>query len=138
MIDDAYYAALELVARIDEGVTLGTHHYRTKAGALLTTLDEVVRAILENNLMEPTNENHNISGYPAHISQPIDIHLAGVAGIETRSPNGGTPPADHPASGGTDRGIGGGTREAAPGSDKAVSVAGRGLVCDGYDSGLGE
>ena len=46
-----YYAALKLVARIDEDLTRGTHHYRTKAGALLTTLDEVVRAILDDNLL---------------------------------------------------------------------------------------
>jgi len=46
-----YYAALELVARIDEDLTRGIRHYRTKAGLLLTTLDEVVQAILDDNLM---------------------------------------------------------------------------------------
>lgn len=46
-----YNAALELVARIDEDLTRGIRHYRTKAGRLLTTLDEVVRAILEDNLL---------------------------------------------------------------------------------------
>ncbi len=46
-----YFAALELVARIDEDLTRGIRHYRTKAGVLLTTLDEVVRAILDDNLL---------------------------------------------------------------------------------------
>jgi hypothetical protein len=47
----AYYAALELVARIDEDLTRGVRHYRTKAGELLITLDEVIRAILDDNLL---------------------------------------------------------------------------------------
>lgn len=53
----AYYAALKLVARIDEDLTKGTRHYRTKAGTLLTTLDEVVRAILDDNLLLPEESN---------------------------------------------------------------------------------
>lgn len=48
-----YYAILELVARIDTELTRRTRHYRTKAGRLLTTLDEVIRAILDGELMEP-------------------------------------------------------------------------------------
>lgn len=48
--EDAYYAALKLVTRIDEDLTKGIRHYRNKAGILLTTLDEVVRAILDNDL----------------------------------------------------------------------------------------
>ena len=48
-----YYAALELVAQIDEALTRGTRHYRNKAGELLTTLDEVVHAILGNDLQIP-------------------------------------------------------------------------------------
>ncbi len=51
-----YYAALKLVARIDEDLTRGTRHYRNKAGVLLTTLDEVVRAILEDDLLLPEVE----------------------------------------------------------------------------------
>ncbi len=51
-----YYAALELVARIDEELTRGTRHYRNRAGTLLTTLDEVVRAILGDDLMLPEEE----------------------------------------------------------------------------------
>jgi hypothetical protein len=52
----AYHAALELVARIDEDLTRGIRHYRTKAGILLTTLDEVIRAILEDNLLIPEEQ----------------------------------------------------------------------------------
>ena len=46
-----YYAALKLVNQIDEDLTKGIRHYRTKAGVLLTTLDAVVRAILDDNLL---------------------------------------------------------------------------------------
>ena len=46
-----YQAALKLVARIDDDLTRGVRHYRNKAGKLLMTLDEVVRAILENDLL---------------------------------------------------------------------------------------
>lgn len=45
-----YQAALKLVARIDDDLTKGIRHYRNRAGVLLTTLDEVVRAILEDDL----------------------------------------------------------------------------------------
>ena len=51
-----YYAALELVAQIDENLTRGVRHYRDKAGVLLTTLDEVIRAILDDNLLLPDEE----------------------------------------------------------------------------------
>lgn len=46
----AYYFALNLVAHIDEELTRGTRHYRNRAGLLLTTLDEVIHAILEDDL----------------------------------------------------------------------------------------
>jgi len=49
-----YMAALELVQYIDDSLTLGTRHYRTKSGQLLRTLDEVVHAILTNNMMWET------------------------------------------------------------------------------------
>lgn len=48
-----YYAALELVMQIDEDLTKGTRHYRNKAGILLTTLDEVIHAILFDDLYLP-------------------------------------------------------------------------------------
>lgn len=51
-----YRAALELIARIDEDLTRGVRHYRTKAGLLLTTLDEVIRAILRDDLLMPDEE----------------------------------------------------------------------------------
>jgi hypothetical protein len=47
----AYEAALELVRLIDQHLTLGTQHYRTKSGTLLRTLDQVVNAILDDNLL---------------------------------------------------------------------------------------
>ena len=51
--DATYNAALKLVAQIDEDLTKGIRHYRTKNGQLLTTLDQVVNAILEDNLLLP-------------------------------------------------------------------------------------
>lgn len=47
-----FLSALELVSRIDEDLTRGVKHYRTKTGELLTTLDLVVVAILSDNLAE--------------------------------------------------------------------------------------
>ena len=55
--ESAYYAAVELVAYIDEALAKGTRHYRNKAGELLTTLDEVVHAILNNDLLLPETED---------------------------------------------------------------------------------
>jgi hypothetical protein len=51
--DAAYYAALRLVDRIDEDLTKGIRHYRNRAGELLTTLDQVVNAILTDDLQVP-------------------------------------------------------------------------------------
>ena len=48
-------AALELVERIDEDLTRGIRHYRTKQGKLLQTLDQVINAILANNLASCEN-----------------------------------------------------------------------------------
>lgn len=53
----SYYAALSLVAQIDEELTRGTRHYRNRAGVLLTTLDEVVHAILDDNLLLSDDED---------------------------------------------------------------------------------
>lgn len=52
-LEATYQAALKLVGRIDEELTRGIRHYRNRAGVLLTTLDEVVRAILGNELLLP-------------------------------------------------------------------------------------
>lgn len=55
-----YRAALELVARIDEDLSRGVGHYYTKSGVLLTTLNEVIRAILDNDLLWPDEEEAEI------------------------------------------------------------------------------
>jgi len=44
-------AALELVALIDKNLSRGICHYRDRTGRLLTTLDEVIHAVLNNDLM---------------------------------------------------------------------------------------
>jgi hypothetical protein len=49
--DATYYAAVELVLRIDDDLTRGVRHYRTKTGMLLNTLDEVINAILGDDLL---------------------------------------------------------------------------------------
>lgn len=54
--DRTYYAALALVKQVDRDLIKGTGNYRTKAGALLTTLNEVVQAILNNDLLLPEDE----------------------------------------------------------------------------------
>lgn len=46
----AYDAALHLCRRIDEELTRGSRHYRTLDGLLLTTLDQVVNAIIADKL----------------------------------------------------------------------------------------
>jgi len=55
--EETYHAALKLVARIDDDLTRGIRHYRNKAGSLLTTLDEVIRAILDNDLLLEEQED---------------------------------------------------------------------------------
>jgi len=49
--NEVFYAALELVEQIDHNLDKGLRHYRAKSGTLLTTLDQVVRAILDDNLL---------------------------------------------------------------------------------------
>ena len=51
--DAAYYAAVKLVASIDEDLAKGVRHYRNKAGVLLTRLDQVVHAIRNDDLLLP-------------------------------------------------------------------------------------
>ena len=62
--EQTYYAALQLVERIDEDLRQGTRHYWTKAGKLLTRLDEVVRAILDGELLEVGDECKEAPGLP--------------------------------------------------------------------------
>ena len=47
----AYYAALELVEQIEQNLQSGAHHYWDKQGRLLRTLNQVVDAILADELM---------------------------------------------------------------------------------------
>ena len=49
--DARYAAALRLVQAIDRDLQKGTRHYYDGAGRLLLSLDEVVQAILHDNLM---------------------------------------------------------------------------------------
>jgi len=49
---EKYIAALRVVAEIDEALTRGVVHYRRLDGRLLGTLDEVVRAIIDDDLMD--------------------------------------------------------------------------------------
>ena len=50
MKQKTYRLALLIVAQIDAHLSHGTRHYRNKAGELLATLEQVIRAILENDL----------------------------------------------------------------------------------------
>ena len=52
--------ALEFVQRVDDDIARSVRHYRNKAGVLLTTLDEVVRAALDDDLVinEAGNDNN--------------------------------------------------------------------------------
>ena len=51
---ETYLAAFELVQLIERHLIEGTQHYRTKSGFLLRTLDQVVNAILDDNLLLET------------------------------------------------------------------------------------
>lgn len=68
----AYRAGLKLVARIDEDLTRGVNHYRNKAGELLVTLDQVVRAILENNLLLQ-EESEAIPAFSRVLISPMEV-----------------------------------------------------------------
>ena len=47
-----YSCALPFVCEIADHLDRGTRHYRTRDGILLRTLDEVIRAILEDDLQD--------------------------------------------------------------------------------------
>ena len=66
--DAAYYAALKLVAQIDEDLTRGVRHYRNKAGTLLHTLDEVVHAILANDLLLAEEQEREVFWMPQELA----------------------------------------------------------------------
>jgi hypothetical protein len=52
-----YRAALELVRTIEHNLTYGLRHYRNKAGCLLLHLDEVIDAILRDDLLLDAQPN---------------------------------------------------------------------------------
>jgi len=52
-----YKAACLLVAAIDSHLSRGTKNYYNKQGVLLRTLEQVINAILDNNLAMGANEN---------------------------------------------------------------------------------
>lgn len=45
-----YFMWLKVVSYLDRHLTRGTRHYRNEAGVLLTSLDEVIRAIIAGEL----------------------------------------------------------------------------------------
>ncbi len=51
-----YLSALALVQWIEAALTLGRVHFRNAGGRLLTNLDEVIRAIENNELAAVNNE----------------------------------------------------------------------------------
>lgn len=57
-VEKTYEVALDLVEEINHGLESGTRHYRTKNGKLLTTLDEVVQAILGGYLATLGENSH--------------------------------------------------------------------------------
>lgn len=54
--DTRYLAALSLVTQIDQSLRSGRRHYRTRDGQLLHHLDQVVNAILTDNLEPAAKE----------------------------------------------------------------------------------
>lgn len=65
-----YRAALELVARIDEDLCLGTGHYYTKSGLLLYSLDQVVNSVLTDSLEVDNAHNHSHPNQPNNLLPP--------------------------------------------------------------------
>ena len=57
-----YYAIYELVEEISSNLETGRHHYRDRSGRLLTALDEVVRAIVDDDL-GPVDEGQAMARY---------------------------------------------------------------------------
>lgn len=51
MSETKYRYALALVRVIDRHLKYGTHHYRHQSGRLLRSLDEVIVAILQGELV---------------------------------------------------------------------------------------
>ena len=66
--DATYHAALKLVERIDEDLTKGIRHYRNTAGELLTTLDQVINAILTDDLLLPEAQEAEVMWIPQELA----------------------------------------------------------------------
>lgn len=49
--EEVFTRALHAVEAIDADLASGRHHYRNRDGRLLTRLDEVVRALIDGELM---------------------------------------------------------------------------------------
>jgi hypothetical protein len=64
----AYYAALELVAVIDENLRRDIFHYRNNEGKLLTSLDEVVHAIMMDDLLLPQQKQERVWVQPQRLA----------------------------------------------------------------------
>ena len=54
--EQAYHVALGLVEQIDLDLVNGTGHYFTKSGRLLISLEQVVMAILDDDLLTNGSE----------------------------------------------------------------------------------
>lgn len=50
MLAVRYSYSLEIVEKIDRNLESGRQHYRNRAGDLLTTLDQVISAIINDDL----------------------------------------------------------------------------------------
>lgn len=73
-IDKLHIAALTLVQHIDHGIITGLKHYRTKKGRFLNTLNEVIVAITEDDLMLSQLEQVGIL-YENKEQLPFDIAI---------------------------------------------------------------
>ncbi len=65
-----YEAACALVALIETNLSLGRTHYRAKSGQILTTLDEVINAILTHTLQEPQCQTNSNSEAALNVTSP--------------------------------------------------------------------
>lgn len=73
--DACYAAALSLVQAIDKDLQRGTRHYYNAAGKLLVSLDEVIQAILSDELV--------IDRPPAKGRRQESVQWASVAELST-------------------------------------------------------
>jgi hypothetical protein len=81
--DARYAAALELVCAIDEHLQERTRHYRDTQGRLLLSLDEVVQAILTDNLIVETETDHREPSHAEVNAGHICLRCGGTAHSQT-------------------------------------------------------